>query len=204
MKRPIKELKFEDIDSHVYIDYLNKLQLVFKVDKTTKPYKLINPKINRDTLYYMKVPYGSLAYPDLFWDRYIIFKFLYVFPSDSSDLTSDKWQTLKGYEQTDYSTIFTFCLLDLKYHLNDVLSQTKLRKLYDTIVDNNYFDVIPNVNALTHWDNTIISNTNLMLDFELNKDPNRWDYFNISHETLIDWKKQVKKGANKDHDFWCD
>lgn len=201
MKKPI-ELK--QVKNVFYMDYLNEMCIVFDYDKPKdKPPKNKNPKIKKDELYYYHVKFGDVRFPDFFGDRYILLKFLYVFPSTADNLGL-RWQPLKGFEQKENSVLFYFCVLDMKYHLKDVESGTKLRMLYDTVMDNNFFDHIPQVNAISHFDNSIISNVRTVVDFELNKNSDNWDKFNIFSELIFNPDYEVKKGSNLEHDFFCD
>ena len=183
----VTELK--NVSVKIYIDYLNKLEIVFG----GKP-KPNNQEVKHGDLYWYKVGKKDYAFPRHFWNKYILLRFVWVFPSTSS-LLGSHWLSVKGQEQSEFSTVFTFCVLNVVGTKEEVTSNSKLRGFRRLYNDNEFFSHIPTINHITHWDNGIISNSIVEVDYKLNENVEEWGKFGVYHSSKIVCDKGIIKGT---------
>lgn len=211
-----------------YIDFLNKFLMVvenneardFGPDYGTKDYYIEvetqsgNPKdlniyriglqpvrlMEPYNLYYFQVTQD--VFPKYMKGKWVVFRLYRVFPSSDSDVVnSEYWIPKTGGEITEYTALYWCYIVGVFGSEEEILSNSKLKGFRKVIDDNRYFDRIPQVNEVTHWDNGIISNTLLKVDYDIPDDPEQWDKFKLSFETVIDRTFSVMKMLKPEHEM---
>lgn len=152
-------------------------------------------------LYYFKVNQENV-FPSYLKGKYIVFRMYRVFPSSDSDVeNSEYWIPKTGGNVTEYTALYWCYIIGVYDSIEEIESGSKLFGFRKVIDDNRYFDRIPQVNEVTHWDNGIISNTLVRVDYDIIDDPEQWDKFKLSHETVIDRTFSVMKMLKPEHEM---
>lgn len=152
-------------------------------------------------LYYFQVKQENI-FPKYMENKWIVFRMYRVFPSSESDVeNSEYWIPKTSGEVTQYTALYWCYIIGVFDSQEEILSNTKLKGFRKVIDDNRYFDRIPQINEVTHWDNGIISNTLVRVDYDIPDDPELWDKFKLTHETVIDRTFSVMKMFKPEHEM---
>lgn len=152
-------------------------------------------------IYYFKVKQDNI-FPNYMKNKYVVFRIYRVFPSSESDVkNSDVWIPKTSGNVTQYTSLYWCYIIGVYDSLDEITSKSKLRGFRRIIDDNRYFDRIPQVNEVTHWDNGIISNTLVKVDYIIPDDPEMWDKFKLTHETIIDRTFSIMKMLKPEHEM---
>ena len=162
-----------------------------------QPVGLIYP----GNLYYFKVKQDDI-FPNYMKNKYVVFRLYRVFPSSDSEVTnSTVWLPKTNGDVTQYTALYWCYIVGVYDTEEEITSKSKLRGFRKVIDDNRYFDRIPQINEVTHWDNGIISNTLVKVDYNIIDDPEQWDKFTLSHETIVDRTISIMKMLKPEHEM---
>ena len=162
-----------------------------------QPVGLIYP----GNLYYFKVKQDDI-FPNYMKNKYVVFRLYRVFPSSDSEVTdSTIWLPKTKGDVTQYTALYWCYIVGVYDTEEEITSNSKLRGFRKVIDDNRYFDRIPQINEVTHWDNGIISNTLVKVDYNIIDDPEQWDKFTLSHETIVDRTISIMKMLKPEHEM---
>lgn len=152
-------------------------------------------------LYYFKVNQDDI-FPKYMKNKWVVFRLYRVYPSSDSDVeNSEYWIPKTGGQVTQYTGLYWCYIVSVFNTEEEILSNSKIRGFRKVIDDNRYFDRIPQVNEVTHWDNGIISNTLVRVDYDIKDDPEEWDKFKLSFDSVIDRTFSVMKMLKPEHEL---
>lgn len=177
-----------------YIDYLNKMIAI------NLPIK--KPEVGR--LYYFKNEKEHI-FPRSWYNKFILVRLYAMYPSGEDDL-GNPWIPVHGETITQYTVNYWFYVLNVYddesvFYKNGVMTHVPyLKGFRDVVNDNNYYAKMPLINEVTHWDNGIVSNSKVTVDYKLAENPDNWFDFKLTHETNTDKTFSIVKMLNEDHE----
>ncbi len=182
-----KPIKLENLKIITYIDYLNRLVSI-----------IIPPEpLQFNTKYYFYSETSRL--PDELNKRFIEVELINVFPSSESDL-GNPWYPATGGNVTNYTCIYYFRITKVRDTENEILENSSLHGFRAVIDDNKYFDKIPQINELWHFDNGVISHMKVTVDSDYPNNISGWDDIHINHNTEISENTAIIKMLKEGHE----
>lgn len=184
-----------------YADYLNKMLLTFNNSQVSDEgiYIGAQPALNIGGLYYFKNVFPYRLPSD--WNNRIILCRLYrVYPSDLSNEDEGIWLSLTGGEVTQFTALYWCYIEGVFDYESEVLNYSKLSKFKNVVDDNKYFDKIPLINEITHWDNGIVSHVTYRVDAATSGEPDEWDSITIQWYRDVSKDTQILKMLKENHE----